>query len=205
MLEKSINKMIHLCHEFYQKNLVCSTGGNVSIRIGNDILITPTGVSLGSVKDNELVRINLDGQIINKGNPSKEYKMHLMLYQVNKNCQIVVHIHSSYIIAASCLNKPNSIMPIYTPGYASRIGYVKILPFYIPGSKQLSEAVSKEMGKNKAVILMNHGLVTWGNDFEKAKYIIEEIEENAKIFILTNGKGVPLSEKEISLLRNHKF
>ena len=205
MPERKVKQMIQSCYDFYQKKLVCSSGGNVSIRSDKFIYITPTGVSLEKITIDNLVKLDFNGNIISDGKPSKEYKMHLKIYQNNDDCQIVVHVHSPYIIAVSCMSKPNTMMPVYTPGYASRIGYIKILPFFVPGTEQLSNAVAEELKMREAVILMNHGLVVWGKDFEKVRHIVEEVEENAKIFIYSGGKGNPLSEEEINKVRNQVY
>ena len=205
MQERKIREMIQLCHNFYQKDLVCSTGGNISVRSDESIYITPTGVSLEGINKDNLIKLNLRGEIISDGKPSQEYQMHLRLYQMNSHCQIVVHVHSPYIIATSCMSKPNTIMPVYTPSYASRVGYLKILPFYFPGTEELNNAVGEEARKSESVILMNHGLVVWGKDFEKVRYVVEEIVENAKIFVFTQGKGKSLSEEEVNKIKNQDY
>lgn len=205
MQEVEINELIKLCHDLDQRDLVCSTGGNVSIRSGKFIYITPTGVSLREIRIDNLVKLNLEGEVVSDGKPSIEYKMHLELYQLNNQNQVVVHVHSPYIIAASCMSKPNTLMPVFTPSYASRVGFLKILPFYFPGTEELSIAVAEEAKKSEAVILMNHGVVVWGSKVERVQNILEEIEENAKIFIFTQGKGKSLSGKEIEIIRKQAY
>ena len=201
--DRKITEMIDFCHQLYRKNLVSSTGGNVSVKVGNNILITATGICLGDVTTQYLVEIDLEGNVIGKGIPSKESDFHLKMYKNFQNCQIVAHIHSPYIIAASLMiNDSTSEMPIFSPGYATRVGFIPIIPYYMPGSKELSNAVIQKINDNCAVILQNHGLVCWGETIKELINIIEEIEENAKILIFTNNKGRSLNKQEVNKVRS---
>jgi ribulose-5-phosphate 4-epimerase/fuculose-1-phosphate aldolase len=200
--DRKITEMIDFCHQLYRKNLVSSTGGNVSIKVDNNILITATGICLGDVTTQYLVKTDLEGNVIGKGIPSKESDLHLKMYKNFQNCQIVAHIHSPYIIAVSLMiNDSTSEMPIFTPGCAIRVGFIPFIPYYRPGSKELSNAVIQRINDSCAVILQNHGLVCWGETIKELINIVDEIEENVKILILTNNKGRSLSNKEVNELR----
>jgi len=194
-----IEEMVEVCHELYERHLVSSTGGNVSIRINNKVIITPSGVCLGRVTKEEVVKIDIHGHIIQGEVPSKETEIHLSLYNSYPDCKAVIHVHSPYIIAASCMidNRKHPTMPIFSPGYAAKAGYVPIIPYYLPGSKELSAAVTDKTRKCKAVVLQNHGVVCRGENIIAAKNLVEEVEENAKIYVLTRGRGKHLTNQQV--------
>jgi len=201
-----IKDMIQVCHDIYERNLVSSTGGNVSVRIDNKVLITSTGICLGKVTEKQLVKVDLDGNVIGKGIASKEINIHLYLYKKYSNCKAVIHAHSPYIVATSCMivSDKSSMMPIFTPSCAIKVGgYIPILPYYLPGSEKLSNAVVAKMAKFKAVILQNHGVVCRSEEIIKAKYILEEIEENSKIYLLSKGDGKYLTNEQIKEIIEH--
>lgn len=200
--EQLIKDMIQVCHDIYERNLVSSTGGNVSIRVDNEVIITASGVCLGGVTEEQLVKVDLDGNVIREGIPSKEIDMHLYLYKSYPDCRVVIHAHSPYIVAASCvtIGDKSSMMPIFTPSCAIKVGYLPIIPYYLPGSEKLSSAVADKMGESKAVVLQNHGVVCRSEEITKAKYILEEVEENAKIYLLTEGHGKHLTNEQVKEL-----
>ncbi len=201
--ERKMTEMIDFCHRLYRKNLVSSTGGNVSTKVGNNILVTATGICLGDVATQYLVELDLEGNVIGKGIPSKESDLHLKIHKNFQSCKIVAHIHSPYIVAASLMIDDSiSKMPIFTPGYAIRVGFIPIIPYYMPGSKELSNAVIQKINDNCAVILQNHGLVCWGENIKEIINIVDEIEENAKILIFTNNKGRSLNKQEVNEVRS---
>jgi len=203
--EQLIKDMIQVCHDIYERNLVSSTGGNVSIKVDNKVIITASGVCLGKITEKQLIKVNLDGNVIGEGKPSKEIDMHLQLYKSYPKCRVVIHAHSPYIVAVSCMaiGDKSSMMPIFTPSCAIKVGFIPIVPYYLPGSEKLSSAVALKMGKSKAVILQNHGVVCKSEKITTAKYILEEVEENAKIYLLTEGHGRCLTNEQVKEILEH--
>lgn len=186
-----------MCHILHQKGFVSGPGGNVSCRVGNMFYITPTGKSLGMMREEDIVLLQPDGTFQGTGKPSKEWRMHLACYQVRQEISAVVHVHSTYSVSVSCLKDADSFcaMPAFTPGYQIRVGDLRVLPYSAPGSPELARGVERVISERNSVLLANHGLVTVGKDLETAFNLVEEIEENARIYFILNGKGVSLKDR----------
>lgn len=192
--------LLKFCRQVYDKSFVSGSGGNISVRDGDDILITPTGRNLGMLEERDIIRMRPDGAVTGDGIPSQEWRMHCLCY-TRPDVMSVVHVHSVYASAVSCMNlDPACAMPVYTPGYSVRVGTLPVVPYYRPGSEELAAAVapiivgtSSSPGRN-SVLLANHGLLTVGPNLEKALNLAEEVEENAQIFLLLGKAGRPLNE-----------
>ena len=167
------------CHLIHAKGMVSGSGGNISLRCEDGILITPSGRSLESLKEEDLVILQPDGSFTcaNGGRPSKEWRMHLACYG-RDDVQAVVHVHSVHAVAVSCLKDVNtaSAIPVYTPGYCLRVGDLPLLPYYKPGSLAV------------------------GRSMEEALNVVEEIEDEAKLFLLLGDRGAALSEEDQAAL-----
>jgi ribulose-5-phosphate 4-epimerase/fuculose-1-phosphate aldolase len=208
-----IHDLLELCRRVYARGFVSGSGGNISLRYGADILITPTGRNLGLLVKEDVVRLPLPGQgdgrrkggaakVGGSGRPSQEWPMHCRCYE-RPDVLCVVHVHSPYASAVSCLEiDPACAMPVYTPGYSARVGRLPVAPYFRPGSMELASAVGDLItgragvpGRN-SVLMANHGLLAVGGSAEQAMNIVEEIEENARLFLLLGGRGRPLSEAQ---------
>jgi 3-dehydro-4-phosphotetronate decarboxylase len=196
-----LDAFVDLCHRVYEKDLVRGAGGNVSIRAGNEILISPTGVCLGVIDAEDVVRINLDGTIVGAGKPSKEWQMHLVCYR-RIDTRAVVHVHSPYAVGVACLEDIDHgcSMPVYSPGYSVRVGKLPAIAYMPPGSCELAEAVGTVISSRNSVLLANHGVVAVGSSPEQAFDIAEEIEENAHLHFILGGRGRALDEAQQAAL-----
>lgn len=193
-------QLIETCHMLHEKGMVSGSGGNVSIRAGERVWITPTGVSLRAVTKENLVALNMDGTWEGMICPSKEYRLHLQCYVNRPEISSVVHVHSLYSVALSCAIGPEDQIPVYFPGYAMRVGKLPVLPYMRPGDQKLAEAVSSVISRRNSVLLANHGVVTVGRDIQEALNIMEEIEENAQLYFILGGKGHEMREQDVSIL-----
>lgn len=195
-------KIVEICKYLHKREMVSSTGGNVSIRENNTVFITPSGKSLRELTPDVIVESDLAGNILRDEVPSKEIEMHLAVYKARIDISAVIHAHSPYSISvASMINHPNNeILPALTPGFVMRVGKLNLVPYYMPGTSKLCTNVVKYIKSCNAVLLQNHGLVAIGKDIEHALNIAEEVEENAKIYILTNREARTLSSVEIQEL-----
>lgn len=197
MSDKKIENFINICHLIHNKGYVSGSGGNVSMKIGDRIVITPTGRPLGFITEKDLVWIEPDMSFTN-GKPSKEVWMHLACYEARSDITAVVHVHSTYSVAVACLHNADmaDAMPHYTPGYALRVGALPIVPYKTPGSRALAEDVCKIISHRNSVLLANHGQVTCGRNLEEAYDIMEEIEKNANLFFLLGKAGRDLTIRQ---------
>ncbi len=183
------------CRLIYERRLVSGAGGNLSARMDNIVLLTPTGCSLRDMTPALVVEMELDGVIKRGGRPTRESLMHLEILRHRPDINVVCHIHGDYIVAAGTMFRPGpeSIPPI-TPGFAYAAYPLPLLPFLVPGSEELSRAVAEAVSSSgkKAVLLQSHGLVTAGSDYGEALNVAEEIDEAARIYVLTRGKAPSL-------------
>ena len=166
----SIQLFLDTCHLIHAKGLVSGSGGNISLRCDDGILITPSGRSLESLKEEDLVLLQMDGSYTcpNGGIPSKEWRMHLACYHARPDVSALVHVHSSNAVAVSCMKDADSscAIPVYTPGYSMRVGELPILPYMTPGSVELCDHVFPLIAKRNSVLLANHGPLAVGRSME---------------------------------------
>jgi L-fuculose-phosphate aldolase len=186
-----------------------ATGGNISIRINGDIWISPSGFVLDEIKPEDWVRVNVaTGEAApHRHKPSSETMMHLNVYRARPEVNSVFHSHPPYIIAASLLGR--TILPI-CPEIAIFLGDdIPLVPYTLPMSQLLADAVGKVLAGNNVIVLQSHGLLAFGKDNHEAYYRTELAEETARILSIaySMGMGEPrqLSPKEITQLKNWAF
>ena len=188
-----------LCRLLHDRHLVSGVGGNVSARSGSHILLTPSGCSLGHVERHMISVVNDEGLLIEGRKATKEAHMHMGILRERLDVNVVLHLHGPYIIAASTMLNPGpSALPAITPGFVHLAHPLPMLPFLVPGTEALAKAVAMELSDDgkSAVLLQNHGLITVGKGFEDALNIAEEIDEAAKVFVLTGGRACPITARD---------
>lgn len=203
--QQARQQLIDIASSLFQRGYATGSAGNISLLLDdNTILATPTGSCLGRLQPNDLSKLTLSGEFISGKKPSKEVKFHLGLYNNNSKCKAVVHLHSLYLTALSCLqdlNHQNAIKP-FTPYVVMRMGNVPVIPYYKPGDIRIATDLASLALNHQAFLLANHGAVTIGENLEEATNNYEELEETAKlIFILKDQKINYLTEDEINELR----
>lgn len=187
----------------YDRRLTASTGGNISVRVGDLVAITPAGRSLRSLEPTDIAVIGLEGHHLDGPFPSSERLLHLALYRRRPGVAAVLHAHSPYAIAASCLppRPDGSAMPAYTGGYAIMIGRLPLVPHYTPSSEELARAGAEALAACDAALLGNHGTVAVGATLEAALNLTELIEENALVHVIVGDRARALTEAEIEEVR----
>jgi len=188
----------------YQKNFVAANDGNISCKIGEDeILTTPTGVSKGYMTENMLVKIHLNGMVLSSGSwkPSSEVKMHLRLYNENPDIMGVTHAHppvsTSFAVAGICLDKA-----IY-PEALVNLGVVPCVHYETPGSQGIPDSIAPYCKDYNALLLANHGALTWGRSLMVAFFRLESLEHYAMVLMYTGnviGKANTLSRDQVNEL-----
>jgi ribulose-5-phosphate 4-epimerase/fuculose-1-phosphate aldolase len=190
----------------YKSGLTCSTGGNISARSGDIILISKTDTSFSRLRPEDIIACDLFGNPLEDGKPSKEVGFHAAVYQQSAALGAVVHLHSPYSIALGAfpLNK-SDVLPPCTYGAVTRVGRVPLVEFHPPGHPDLIRRITEELpNAENAVYLAQHGIITFAKDLGRACDIAEEFEQNAKIYVLTAGKVPLLTAEDISGLRGVK-
>jgi 3-dehydro-4-phosphotetronate decarboxylase len=191
-------------HSLYNRGLSPGSSGNISVRLTDGWLLTPTNSCLGELDPSSLSRLDWHGNLISGAKPSKEYFLHLAMYENRPQSRAVVHLHSSFAAAVSCLEGLDqaSCIPPITAYFVMRVGKLPLVPYFRPGDKSLASEIAKLAGKHAAVLLANHGPVVSGTDLDSAMYAAEELEETSKLMLLLRGQNVrTLNSSQIQELR----
>lgn len=180
-----------LSRSIFDRGLTGGASGNVSVRLPDGgLLVSPTGVSLGRLDPARLSHFDASGQHTGGDKPTKEMPLHAAFYETRgAKAGAVVHLHSTHSVALSMLPEtdPDNVLPPLTPYSIMRLGKVKLLPFFRPGDAAMGEAIRGLAGRRSAVLLANHGPVVAAKDLEAAVYAMEELEETARLALLTRG------------------
>jgi len=174
----------------FDRGLTFGSAGNISARVSDGWLMTPTNSSLGRLDPSALSKVDERGQFVSGDKPTKEYFLHLSMYAERPTSGAIVHLHSTHSVAVSVLADldPDEPIPPITAYYVMRIGRLALVPYYAPGDIALADAVRNVAGRHHAVLLANHGPVVAGKDLETAVYATEELEETAKLYLLLRGE-----------------
>ena len=167
--------------KIYQRGLVAANDGNLSVRVGETALwVTPTGVSKGAMTEDMLVKLDLDGNLLEgTRKPSSETRMHLRIYQENPDIRAVVHAHPPAATAFACAGVPLD-RPVLQEAVVF-LGTVPVAPFALPGSQAVADSVAPYCRDYRALLLEYHGAVTWGETMELAHYRLECLEQLAQV------------------------
>lgn len=187
----------------FDRGLTAGSSGNISVRLEDGWLITPTNASLGRLDPARLSKLDGTGRHISGEAPSKEAFLHRAMYAERPGSGAVVHLHSTYSAAVSCLDglACDDCLPPLTAYYVMKIGRLPLIPYFRPGDPQLAEAVSRRACTHCAVLLANHGPVVAGRSLDAAVNAVEELEETAKLFLLLRGSRTrPLDDAKIAEL-----
>jgi ribulose-5-phosphate 4-epimerase/fuculose-1-phosphate aldolase len=185
-------RIVAIGHSLYTRGLSPGSSGNISARLEDGWLLTPTNSCLGELDPALLSKLDWNGNLVSGAKPSKEYFLHLAMYQKRQQSGAIVHLHSSHAAAISCLEglDPASCLPPITPYFVMRVGQLPLIPYFRPGDKALALEIAKHADKHAAVLLANHGPVVSGQDLDSAMYAMEELEETAKLILLLLGQKI---------------
>ena len=188
----------------FARGLTFGSSGNISVRLDDGWLMTPTNSSLGELDPARLTVLDETGRHVSGDAPTKEAFLHRVMYQHRRSAGAVVHLHSTYAVAASCLDgvDPDDVLPPLTAYYVMRVGRLPLVPYYPPGDTGLADAVGRYAHRHWAVLLANHGPVVAGTDLTAATHAIEELEETAKLTLLLADRPTrPLTADQVAELR----
>ena len=185
-------QICRLAKSLFDRGLTGGSTGNISARTDDGgLLVSPTGTSFGWLDPARLSRFDAAGALIDGDPPTKEMPLHTAFYDTRSSAGAVVHLHSCHAVALSLLDGVNAddFLPPLTPYAIMKLGRVKLLPFFLPGDPAMGAAVRGLAGKRSAVMLANHGPVVAGKDVEAACNAIEELEDTARLALLTRGQA----------------
>jgi len=187
-----------LSRSLFERGFSVGSAGNISAIVDDGMLITPTNSCLGFLDPAKISKIDRNGRHISGDAPSKEVFLHSAFYETRRGTGAVVHLHSTYATALSCLadTDPNDCIPALTPYVVMRVGQVRLVPYVRPGDKKAGDLIRDLGGQYAAVLIANHGPVVTGKDIVSAVYAAEELEETAKLLVTLRGMPKRMLSRE---------
>lgn len=186
--DKLREDLARFAHRLHEQGFVAATDGNLSVRMDAGFMVTPTGFSKGLLQPEDMVFVDAQGnKIMGLHNPSSEIKMHLTIYDVRPDVRAVVHAHpctaTGFASAGIALDQP------VCSEVAITLGPVPLAPYATPGSCELSESVRAFVARHDAILMANHGVVTYGRDLREAYMRMEAVEHYAKVVLTARQLG----------------
>ena len=189
----------------FDRGLAAGSSGNISVRLDDGWLLTPTDSCLGQLDPARLSKLDWAGKLLSGDRPSKEAFLHRAIYSERSGANAIVHLHSTYSAAVSCIDGLDSTncLPPLTAYFVIKVGRLPLIPYYRPGDIQLANAIRELARTHPALLLANHGPIVSGASLEAAVYATEELEETAKLFLLLRDHPVrTLTDPQIDELRS---
>jgi len=173
---ETATKLVAIAKRLYDRNMNAALGGNVSIRMGDEIAITPAGINKGFMTEDDVVVVDMDGtKLRGNGKPSSEGKTHYEVYKLRPDVQAIIHAHPPFAVAFALAHHdlPDDILPEAT----ILLGHVPCLPYVTPSTIELAREVAQGLAHRNAAFMANHGAITVGADLEEAYNRMELLEQ----------------------------
>ncbi|MEM1297689.1 MAG: 3-oxo-tetronate 4-phosphate decarboxylase [Pseudomonadota bacterium] len=179
-----------LAKSLFERGYSCGSSGNISVKLEDGYLITPTNSCMGRLDPARISKVGFDGTHLGGDKPSKEEFLHWAIFEESPEMGAVVHLHSPYCVAVSCMGELDAedVFPPITAYHVMRVAKCPLVPYYPPGDKSLAEGVRKVAKHAHAMLMANHGPVVAGKTLEAAVYASEELEETAKLMLMLRGE-----------------
>ena len=190
----------------FERGLVHSTAGNISLRLDRGYLITPTDACLGFLEPERLAWVDEDGQQLGGERASKTLALHRSIYAATQ-ARCVLHTHSTHLVALTLQGvwSEQAILPPITPYQVMKVGPVPWLPYHHPGPPRVAQRIGELLRvastPPRAVMLDRLGPVAWGDSAAQAMAILEELEETARLWLLCNPRPQPLTTEQLQELQ----
>jgi ribulose-5-phosphate 4-epimerase/fuculose-1-phosphate aldolase len=187
----------------YERGYTVGSAGNISARLEDGWLITPTDACLGRLKPDEIAKVSADGTWVSGHKPSKTLQLHRQVYDRNPEVNGVVHTHSTSLVALTLAGvwSGDDILPPLTPYQIMKVGHIPLIAYQRPGSPDVAAQVALLANRVRGVMLERLGPVVWETSVSKASFALEELEETAKLWMMSTPKPAPLPESAIEELR----
>jgi ribulose-5-phosphate 4-epimerase/fuculose-1-phosphate aldolase len=195
----------------FERGYVHATAGNISVRLDDGFLITPTDACLGFLQADKLAKLDLQGQQISGDKASKTLSLHRQIYATaaehDPNTRCVIHTHSTHCVALSLQAHGPELLPPITPYFVMKVGHVPLLRYHRPGSPDAAKEVAALIRQHaaqgtpiRAVMLPRLGPNVWHDSPQAAMATLEELEETARLMLLQPGT-LPLKASDLDELR----
>ena len=208
------DEICRIGHSLYERGYVHASAGNISARVdaeeGDGWLITPTDACLGTLEAGRLARIDGQGTQLAGDRASKTLALHRRIYAADPAVRCVIHTHATHVVALTLAGvwHVDDVVPPITPYFVMKVGHVPLIPYYRPGDPEAGEQVTRAIEAAaqrgvplRAVVLDRLGPVVWHRSLAEASATLEELEETAKLWLLTGRHTEPLDEARLDQLR----
>jgi len=195
----------------FDRGLAHGTAGNISARLDDGYLITPTDASLGFLDPERLAKVDREGGPMLGDRPSKTLGLHRRIYAADPAARCVVHTHSTHLVSLALAGvwSNDDILPPITPYFVMKVGHVPLVPYHRPGDPRVADMVASAIARYaarktpiRAVMLDRLGPNVWHESPAAAMAVLDELEETAKLWLFAGRTTAPLREDEIEELRN---
>jgi L-fuculose-phosphate aldolase len=200
--EEIRQEVVRVCRMLHRKNYLAATDGNVSVRLGDRLLVTPSGINKGLMEPEQLVTVDLTGKVLaGEGRPTSELRMHLLAYELRPDVSAVVHAHLPY--ATACTLAGIDLLEPILPEVVITLGGIPTAPYATPGTEEVPAAIRDFLQEYDAILLFRHGAMTVGREVMDAYNKMETLEHTARIVLAARLQGPlpPLPEAEVEKLR----
>ncbi|MEY4022269.1 MAG: hypothetical protein RI960_1281 [Pseudomonadota bacterium] len=191
----------------FDRGYAHSTAGNISVRTDIGFLITPSDACLGFLQPEQIALVDFDGKQVSGAPASKTLSLHQAIYHADSSARCVIHTHSTHLVALTLQGswKTDDILPPITPYYVMKVGHVPLVPYHRPGDPAVAEIVSTLITSAgakplRAVMIERLGPNVWHQSLASAMATLEELEETAKLWLLSNRSVPALSDEQINEL-----
>ncbi|NML30187.1 3-oxo-tetronate 4-phosphate decarboxylase [Paraburkholderia antibiotica] len=187
----------------YQRGYTVGSAGNISARLDDGWLITPTDACLGRLDPARIAKVDVEGRAVSGGKPSKTLALHRGIYARNADARGIVHTHSTHLVALTLAGvwSEDDVLPPITPYYVMKVGHVPLIRYRKPGDQQVAVQIAALADRVRAVLLERLGPVVWERSVAHASYALEELEETARLWLMTNPRPAPLDAAALEELR----
>jgi len=196
---ETATKLAEIAKRLYNRNMNAALGGNMSIRLGDEIAITPAGINKGFMTEDDVVVVDMGGaKLRGKGTPSSEGKMHYEIYKARPDVNAIIHAHPPFAVGFALAHHdlPDDILPEAT----ILLGHVPCLSYVTPSTIELALEVAQGLAHRNAVLMANHGAITVGADLEEAYNRMELLEQTCMSVVYATILGgvhhIPPAEME---------
>lgn len=203
-------EIVRIGRSLFERGYVHATAGNISCRLDDGFLITPTDACLGFLEADRIARVDASGAWTGGDKPSKTLALHRHIYAADDSANCVIHTHSTHLVALSLRrgHAHGDLLPPITPYFAMKVGHVPLIAYHRPGDPAVGTLVEQEIRRAssagipiRAVMLDRLGPNVWAGTPASAMAILEELEETAKVWLLSGQNAAALTEMQIEELR----
>ena len=197
------DEMCRTGESLHRRGYTAGSAGNISARLDDGYLMTPTDACLGTLGPGDLTKLDLAGERVSGATPSKTFALHRGVYDVNPAVNGIVHTHSTHLVALTLAGVWNAsdVLPPITPYYVMKVGHVPLVPYHRPGDPRVAALVRDLAPAVRGVLLERLGPVVWEASVSRAAFALEELEETARLWLMTVPRPAPLAEAALEELR----